>query len=72
MMMLIVFVVGLIFGGWIFDNYLWLWIFYVNILVGIVVVVVMWVIYCNWELVVCCVLIDGVGFVLLVVWVGLL
>lgn len=71
MIMLVVLIMGLIFGGWIFDNMSWLWIFYINILVGVFVVYVIWVIYKDCELLICVFLIDKIGLVLLILWVGL-
>src|SRR5690349_21229392 len=38
-------VVGPVLGGWITDNYSWPWIFYINVPIGIVAVIVTWAIY---------------------------
>lgn len=42
MVMVVVLIVGLIFGGWIIDDYSWLWIFFINVLVGLFVVFVVY------------------------------
>ena len=63
-------VVGPVLGGWITDNYSWPWIFYINIPVGVFVVVVSWSIYHKRETPTTRVPIDGVGLALLMLWVG--
>ncbi len=63
-------VVGPLLGGWITDNIAWPWIFYINVPVGIVSAMVVWVIYKERETPTCKLPIDGVGLGLLVIWVG--
>ena len=63
-------VVGPLLGGWITDNIAWPWIFYINVPVGIVSAIVVWVIYKERETPTCKLPIDGVGLGLLVIWVG--
>jgi DHA2 family multidrug resistance protein len=63
-------VAGPILGGWISDNYSWPWIFYVNIPVGIAAAGATWMIYRQRESAIRRAPIDGVGLVLLVLWVG--
>jgi MFS transporter, DHA2 family, multidrug resistance protein len=63
-------VVGPLLGGWITDNISWPWIFYINIPVGIVSAVVVWLIYKDRETPTVKLPIDGVGLGLLVLWVG--
>lgn len=61
--------VGFVLGGWIIDSYIWFWIFYINILVGLIVVGIMLVIYCLCEMLIYKLFIDKIGLVLLVIWV---
>ena len=63
-------VVGPLLGGWITDNISWPWIFYINVPVGIVAAVVVWMIYRDRETPTVKLPIDGVGLGLLVLWVG--
>jgi MFS transporter, DHA2 family, multidrug resistance protein len=63
-------VVGPLLGGWITDNISWPWIFYINIPVGIVSAVVVWLIYKDRETPTVKLPIDVVGLGLLVIWVG--
>src|SRR5450432_1195985 len=63
-------VAGPLLGGWITDNIAWPWIFYINIPVGIVSAVVVWLIYKDRETPTVKLPIDGVGLGLLVIWVG--
>lgn len=72
MMVVVVLIFGLIFGGWFIDNFFWLWIFYINLLVGLVVVVIIWVLLYKCEIKIFNMLIDVIGLVLLVVGVGVL
>lgn len=59
-------------GGWITNSYDWSWIFYINIPVGIFALVVIWSIYHDRESVKLALPIDGVGLILLIIWVGAL
>jgi DHA2 family multidrug resistance protein len=65
-------VVGPLLGGWITDNFSWPWIFYINVPVGLVALAMTWIIYRERETPRVRRPIDGVGLVLLVVWVGAL
>ena len=65
-------VMGPLLGGWITDNISWPWIFYINIPVGAFAAAVTWRIYNKRETQRKKLPIDGVGLVLLVVWVGAL
>lgn len=72
MIMVVVLICGLIFGGWIIDNYSWEWIFLINVLLGIFVVLVV-----GNQLKGCLEQIeklkmDYVGLVMLVIGVGVL
>ncbi|AKJ41466.1 multidrug efflux MFS transporter permease subunit EmrB [Pragia fontium] len=61
---------GPILGGWISDNYHWGWIFYINVPVGIAVVVITWAILKDRETETEIRPIDTIGLVLLVVGIG--
>lgn len=61
---------GPILGGWISDNYHWGWIFYINVPIGIAVVVITWAILKDRETPTEIRPIDTVGLVLLVVGIG--
>jgi DHA2 family multidrug resistance protein len=63
-------VVGPLLGGWITDNIAWPWIFYINIPVGLFAAAVTWVIFAKRESPRRRVSLDGVGLILLVLWVG--
>ena len=63
-------VVGPLLGGWITDNIAWPWIFYINIPVGLFAAAVTWAIFAKRESARRRVSLDGVGLVLLVLWVG--
>ncbi|HKD53145.1 MAG TPA: DHA2 family efflux MFS transporter permease subunit [Steroidobacteraceae bacterium] len=63
-------VVGPVLGGWITDNISWPWIFYINVPVGIVALIVTWAIYRHRETPTAKVPIDAVGLGLLMLWVG--
>ncbi len=65
-------VVGPVLGGWITDNISWPWIFYINVPVGIVSVLVAWSVYRHRETPTARLPIDVVGLGLLVLWVGAL
>ncbi|CAM2157087.1 DHA2 family efflux MFS transporter permease subunit [Paraburkholderia tropica] len=57
-------------GGWITYDYNWSWIFYINVPVGLFAAAVTWFIYRDRESATRRVPIDGVGLILLVVWVA--
>ncbi|GAO26075.1 multidrug resistance protein B [Alicycliphilus sp. B1] len=63
-------VTGPLLGGWITDNMAWPWIFYINVPVGIVAVLVTWGIFHKRETVRRKLPIDSIGLALLVIWVG--
>ncbi len=63
-------VVGPLLGGWITDNIAWPWIFYINVPVGIVSAIAVWMIYRDRETPTVKLPIDGIGLGLLVIWVG--
>nr|WP_236904107.1 DHA2 family efflux MFS transporter permease subunit [Comamonas serinivorans] len=63
-------VVGPLLGGWITDNISWPWIFYINVPVGALAAFMTWVLYKERDTERRKLPIDGVGLVLLVVWVG--
>jgi len=70
MTILIAPVMGPLLGGWITDNMTWPWIFYINVPVGLLACVVTWWIFRHRESVRSRLPIDGVGLILLVVWVA--
>jgi DHA2 family multidrug resistance protein len=63
-------VVGPLLGGWITDNISWPWIFYINVPVGMLSILMTWSIYRERETPTHKRPIDQVGLALLVVWVG--
>jgi MFS transporter, DHA2 family, multidrug resistance protein len=63
---------GPILGGWITDNYSWPWIFYINVPVGLLAVLITWTLLRERESATAKVPIDMIGLVLLVVGVGCL
>src|SRR6185312_12126630 len=63
---------GPILGGWITDNYHWSWIFLINIPVGVFASLATWQLMKDRETPTRKLPIDGVGVVLLIVWVGAL
>lgn len=65
-------ILGPILGGWITDNIGWPWIFYVNLPVGITVALLAWQLLAQRETPRRKQPLDGVGFGLVVVWVGAL
>ncbi|HEY4370928.1 MAG TPA: DHA2 family efflux MFS transporter permease subunit [Burkholderiales bacterium] len=63
-------VVGPLLGGWITDNINWPWIFYINIPVGLFAAGITWMIYKDRETPTKKLPVDGIGLILLVLWVG--
>jgi DHA2 family multidrug resistance protein len=63
---------GPIFGGYISDNYSWPWIFFINLPVGLICMLICWRSLASRETPTRRLPIDRVGFGLLVVWVGAL
>ena len=63
---------GPIMGGWITDNYTWPWIFYINVPVGAISVLLTWVILSKRETPITKSPIDVVGLAFLIVGVGCL
>ena len=63
---------GPILGGYITDNYSWPWIFYINVPVGMLAVLITWTLLRNRESVTVKAPIDMIGLVLLIVGVGCL
>jgi MFS transporter, DHA2 family, multidrug resistance protein len=63
---------GPILGGYITDNYSWPWIFYINVPVGLLAVLITWTLLRNRESATARAPIDMIGLVLLVVGVGCL
>ncbi|MES1158453.1 MAG: DHA2 family efflux MFS transporter permease subunit [Terricaulis silvestris] len=63
---------GPILGGWICDNISWPWIFLINLPVGAVCAFICWRFLASRETPTRKLPIDGIGFALLVLWVGAL
>lgn len=63
---------GPLLGGWISDNYSWPWIFLINVPVGIACAFICWNGLKNAETPTRKLPVDGIGFALLVVWIGAL
>jgi len=63
---------GPILGGYLTDNFSWPWIFYINVPVGLLAVVITWTLLRNRESKIVKTRIDTVGLVLLVLGVGAL
>jgi DHA2 family multidrug resistance protein len=63
---------GPILGGYITDNYSWPWIFYINVPVGVLAIIITWMLMRNRESVIIKAPIDRVGLFLLVLGVGCL
>jgi DHA2 family multidrug resistance protein len=61
---------GPILGGYISDNYAWGWIFFINVPVGLACSLVCWHFLKSRETATHAMKLDGVGLVLLIVWVG--
>jgi MFS transporter, DHA2 family, multidrug resistance protein len=61
---------GPVLGGWITDNFSWPWVFYINVPVGLISLLITWNILRNRESMRSIVPIDAIGLVLLVVGVG--
>lgn len=69
MMVIVVLIFGLLLGGWISDNYMWLWIFYINLLIGVFLVICVYFLLCGCEMKMLKQWIDVIGFVLFVIGV---
>ena len=65
-------VLGPVLGGWISDNLSWPWIFYINIPTGILAAGVTWRLLRHRESPIVKRPVDGIGLLLLVIWVGAL
>jgi MFS transporter, DHA2 family, multidrug resistance protein len=63
-------VVGPLLGGWITDNFSWPWIFFINVPLGLIAAALTWIIFRSRESQRASRPIDGVGLLLLVIWVG--
>lgn len=63
-------VVGPLLGGWFTENFSWPWIFYINVPIGLLAVAMTWSIYRHRETARKKLPIDGIGLILLVLWVG--
>src|ERR1700759_566967 len=65
-------IAGPLLGGYISDNYVWPWIFLINVPVGVLCAYVCWINLKSHDTPTRKVPIDGVGLALLFVWVGAL
>ena len=65
-------IVGPLLGGSITDNLHWPWIFYINVPIGLICAALTWIIFRRRESVRRKIPVDGVGLVLVLVWVGAL
>src|SRR6202050_2049646 len=65
-------IAGPLLGGYISDNYVWPWIFLINVPVGIICAVICWNNLKSQETTTRMIPIDRVGLVLLFIWVGAL
>ncbi len=63
-------VVGPLLGGWITDNISWPWIFYINIPVGLLSALLIWIVHGSRESAHGPAPLDYAGLALLVIWVG--
>jgi DHA2 family multidrug resistance protein len=63
---------GPILGGWLTDNYSWPWIFYINVPVGVLAVLITWTLLRRRESATVKAPIDMIGLVLLIVGIGCL
>jgi DHA2 family multidrug resistance protein len=63
---------GPILGGWLTDNYSWPWIFYINVPVGVLAVLITWTLLRRRESTTVKAPIDMIGLVLLIVGIGCL
>ena len=63
-------IAGPVLGGWITDNITWPWIFYINVPVGALAIVVTWSLYKDRETPTRKLPIDSIGLIALVIWVG--
>lgn len=63
-------ITGPILGGWLTDNISWPWIFYVNIPIGIIALIITWFIIGDRESPTRKLPVDKIGLVLLITWVG--
>jgi DHA2 family multidrug resistance protein len=63
---------GPILGGYLTDNFSWPWIFYINVPVGLLAIVITWTLLSRRESVIVKTPVDAIGLMLLVVGVGCL
>lgn len=65
-------IAGPILGGWLCDSYSWPWIFYINLPVGVLIGLIAWLLLRSRETQILRTPIDGVGLLLLIVFVSAL